>query len=256
MNIKHCCVPLRSASSKINSILTFHGFPIHPDLTRQWLVNIRRDNFTITSHTKVCSRHLSTDQLIEPTTLDGRRRLVKGAVPALFEWNGSTVETPRRSVWERAKRPADPVPPEEQHDSTRDHDYCSVPEPSALDMSLTSVEDKDKEIVDLRKELQESRVQREFGLQRFAGSDADIRFYTSTVSPVLLRFSCCAVYRTPGSLTACRCRAVPTSPGARLVEERRHPEGPCWTVFCFFKFPCRPSLLPLPPPLSHSHQGS
>uniref|UniRef100_A0A669BDV5 THAP domain-containing protein 1 n=1 Tax=Oreochromis niloticus TaxID=8128 RepID=A0A669BDV5_ORENI len=148
----HCCVPLCSASAKFNSILSFHDFPTHSDLRRQWLVNIRRDHFTITSHTRVCSRHFASDQLIEPTTLDGRRRLIKGAVPTLFEWNGYKVEPPR------------------------------LPEPSALDISASAAEDLSKDVETLRKEIQELRVQREFGLQRFAGSDTDIRFYTSVSS--------------------------------------------------------------------------
>uniref|UniRef100_A0A3B4FMM1 THAP domain-containing protein 1 n=1 Tax=Pundamilia nyererei TaxID=303518 RepID=A0A3B4FMM1_9CICH len=90
---EHCCVPLCSASAKFNGILSFHGFPTHSDLRRQWLVNIRRDHFTITSHTRVCCRHFASDQLIEPTTLRGRRRLIKGAVPTLFEWNGYNTTT-------------------------------------------------------------------------------------------------------------------------------------------------------------------
>ncbi|XP_039869404.1 uncharacterized protein LOC120722458 isoform X2 [Simochromis diagramma] len=57
-----------------------------------------------------------------------------------------------------------------KHSVTRDHDYCSVPEPSAEDLS--------KDVESLRKEIQALRVQREFGLQRFAGSDTDIQFYT------------------------------------------------------------------------------
>uniref|UniRef100_A0A669C651 THAP domain-containing protein 1 n=1 Tax=Oreochromis niloticus TaxID=8128 RepID=A0A669C651_ORENI len=137
---EHCCVPLCSASAKFNGMLSFHGFPTHSDLRRQWLVNIRRDHFTITSHTRVCSRHFASDQLIEPTTLDGRRRLIKGAVPTLFEWIGFKVEPPRRSVWERTERRPELVPPDDQeeHSLTRDHDYCSVPEPSALDIICIS----------------------------------------------------------------------------------------------------------------------
>uniref|UniRef100_A0A3P9DAU0 THAP domain-containing protein 1 n=1 Tax=Maylandia zebra TaxID=106582 RepID=A0A3P9DAU0_9CICH len=81
---EHCCVPLCSASAKFNGILSFHAFPTHSDLRRQWLVNIRRDHFTITSHTRLCCKHFASDQLIEPTTLDGRRRLIKGAVPTLL----------------------------------------------------------------------------------------------------------------------------------------------------------------------------
>uniref|UniRef100_A0A669CQ88 THAP domain-containing protein 1 n=1 Tax=Oreochromis niloticus TaxID=8128 RepID=A0A669CQ88_ORENI len=153
--------------TKFNGILSFHGFPTHSDLRRQWLVNIRRDHFMITSHTRVCSRHFASDQLIEPTTLDGRRRLIKGAVPTLFEWNGYKVEPPRRSVWERTERRPELVPPDDQeeHSLTIDHDYCSVPEPSALDMSASAAEDLSKDVETLRKEIQELRVQREFGLQ-------------------------------------------------------------------------------------------
>ncbi|XP_030607385.1 uncharacterized protein LOC115795554 [Archocentrus centrarchus] len=165
---EHCCVPLCSASSKFNGVLSFHSFPTHSDLRSRWLINIRRDPFTITSHTKVCSRHFTTDQLIEPTTPDGRRRLVRGAVPTLFEWNGFKVE---RSVWERAERPSEPVPPEEQED-----DCCSVPEPSA-----SAAEGLSTEAEDLRREIQELRAQQEFGLQRSAGSD--IRVYASEGTP-------------------------------------------------------------------------
>ncbi|KAL3969288.1 phosphatase and actin regulator 4 [Sarotherodon galilaeus] len=180
---EHCCVPLCSASAKFNGILSFHGFPTHSDLRRQWLVNIRRDHFTITSHTRVCSRHFASDQLIEPTTLDGRRQLIKGAVPTPFEWNGYKVEPPRRSVWERTERHPELVPPDDQeeHSLTRDHDYCSVPEPPFTIYHLSAAEDLSKDVETLRKEIQELRVQREFGLQRFAGSDTDIRFYTSMV---------------------------------------------------------------------------
>uniref|UniRef100_A0A669C0Y2 THAP-type domain-containing protein n=1 Tax=Oreochromis niloticus TaxID=8128 RepID=A0A669C0Y2_ORENI len=126
-------------------ILSFHDFPTHSDLRRQWLVNIRRDHFTITSHTRVCSRHFASDQLIE------------------------------------TERRPELVPPDDQeeHSLTREHDYCSVPEPSALDISASAAEDLSKDVETLRKEIQELRVQREFGLQRFAGSDTDIRFYTS-----------------------------------------------------------------------------
>ncbi|XP_033947499.2 uncharacterized protein [Pseudochaenichthys georgianus] len=60
----------------------------------------------------------------------------------------------------------------------RDHDYCSAPELASLDMSSQATEDNTKTVEDLQKQLQELRVQREFCLQRFAGSDDNIRFYT------------------------------------------------------------------------------
>lgn len=60
----------------------------------------------------------------------------------------------------------------------RGHDYCSVPEPAALDLSLCENEELKREIEDLRKQLEQAKVNSRFGLQRFAGSDEDIRFYT------------------------------------------------------------------------------
>ncbi|KAJ3599608.1 hypothetical protein NHX12_033564, partial [Muraenolepis orangiensis] len=54
----------------------------------------------------------------------------------------------------RTERSIEPVPLEEHEehiDGTKDHDYCSVPEPSAQDMAASSAEDLSKEVEDLRK---------------------------------------------------------------------------------------------------------
>uniref|UniRef100_A0A3B4DHG4 THAP domain-containing protein 1 n=1 Tax=Pygocentrus nattereri TaxID=42514 RepID=A0A3B4DHG4_PYGNA len=162
-----------------NGSLSFHSFPARSDLRSQWLINIRRDQFTISPHTKVCSRHFIPDHLIEPKTPEGRRRLTKDAVPLLFDWNGYSIQAPRLSVWERRERPADPASLEDPStDLTVDHDYCSAPEPSSLDMSCAENEDLSREVEELRNQLHELRVQLTFGLQRFSGSGEDIRFYT------------------------------------------------------------------------------
>ncbi|XP_051956678.1 uncharacterized protein LOC127625424 [Xyrauchen texanus] len=58
------------------------------------------------------------------------------------------------------------------------HDYCSVPEAAAVDMVLHENEELTREIEDLRKQLDQTKIILRFGLQRFAGSDEDIRFYT------------------------------------------------------------------------------
>uniref|UniRef100_A0A3B4DYX8 THAP domain-containing protein 1 n=1 Tax=Pygocentrus nattereri TaxID=42514 RepID=A0A3B4DYX8_PYGNA len=166
--------------------LSFHSFPARSDLRSQWLINIRRDQFTVSPHTKVCSRHFIPDHLIEPKTPEGRRRLTKDAVPLLFERNGYSIQAPRLSVWERRQRPADPTSLEDPSaDLTVDHDYCSAPEPSSLDMSCAENEDLSREVEELRNQLHELHVQLTFGLQRFSGSDEDIRFYTSAVSDYL-----------------------------------------------------------------------
>ncbi len=87
-------------------------------------------------------------------------------------------------VWERQERPPLPESDMEENEMEIDrghavgHDYCSVPEPAALDLSLCENEELKREIEDLRKQLEQAKVNSRFGLQRFAGSDEDIRFYT------------------------------------------------------------------------------
>ncbi|CAM4729741.1 unnamed protein product [Leuciscus chuanchicus] len=58
------------------------------------------------------------------------------------------------------------------------HDYCSVPEAAALDMVLHENEELTRKIEDIRKQLDQTKITLRFGLQRFAGSDEDIPFYT------------------------------------------------------------------------------
>ena len=86
-------------------------------------------------------------------------------------------------MWERVDRFVETAPPEDEVDLLfNDQDYCSVSETTAMDMSASAVESVSNEVQELRKELQELRLQREFGLQRSAGSDADIRIYTREVT--------------------------------------------------------------------------
>ncbi|CAJ1078014.1 uncharacterized protein LOC116729894 [Xyrichtys novacula] len=173
---EHCCVPLCTASSKYNGVLSFHCFPKVPALRRQWLVNIRREKLLITSHTKVCSRHFSFDYLVQPTTPVGRMRLVKCAVPTLFQWNEYNVQKARSNVSVRAGEPSEPDPEDEHKhniDFLMDHDYCSAPEPAAMDISASTAKDMPNKNKDPKKEIQEPHVQQEFGLQRLAGSGAD-----------------------------------------------------------------------------------
>uniref|UniRef100_A0A8B9GTX4 THAP domain-containing protein 1 n=1 Tax=Astyanax mexicanus TaxID=7994 RepID=A0A8B9GTX4_ASTMX len=88
---EHCCVPLCQASSKYNKVLSFHTFPSDAENRLKWNFAIRRENFTVTPHTRVCSRHFKKEDLREPESKSGRRLLKKGAVPMLFEWNNFSV---------------------------------------------------------------------------------------------------------------------------------------------------------------------
>ncbi|CAM4537219.1 unnamed protein product [Leuciscus chuanchicus] len=59
-----------------------------------------------------------------------------------------------------------------------DHDYSSVPEPAFMDSVIDENRNLKEENDSLKKEIQELKICCKFGLQRFAHSDDDIRFYT------------------------------------------------------------------------------
>uniref|UniRef100_A0A3Q0R0A9 THAP domain-containing protein 1 n=1 Tax=Amphilophus citrinellus TaxID=61819 RepID=A0A3Q0R0A9_AMPCI len=116
--------------SRYNRVLSFFHFPADEELRRQWIVAIRRENLAIKAHTRVCSRHFKPEDIKEPASETGRRRLKKGAVPALFEWNNYSV--PRPGVWERRQRPPpegsgeeDNMPTNATVDVLKEHDYAS-----------------------------------------------------------------------------------------------------------------------------------
>ena len=96
--------------------------------------------------------------MIEPRHASSRRRLEHGSVPLLFSWNNFTLPTDSDSdtTTENEDPPMEVVP-------YQDHDYCSSPEPA---------------VADLEKPLLEMSISSKFGLERFAASDEDIRFYT------------------------------------------------------------------------------
>uniref|UniRef100_A0A3Q3SZ89 THAP-type domain-containing protein n=1 Tax=Mastacembelus armatus TaxID=205130 RepID=A0A3Q3SZ89_9TELE len=149
---EHCCVPMCTSSSKFNGVLSFHGFPRDVQLRKRWLVNIRRDKFTVTAHT----------------------------VPVLFQWNDYSIPSPRLSVWDRVSTPEPSAGDEQLMDCTpaADHDYSSVPEPAFLDTAVDKHMQLEEKIDALMKEIQELKLLSTFGIERFAQSDVNIRFYT------------------------------------------------------------------------------
>ncbi|XP_067275446.1 uncharacterized protein [Pseudorasbora parva] len=179
---EHCCVPLCSASSRYNSHLSFHRFPKDTNLRAQWLHKIRRARFSVTTHTKVCSRHFTENEIC--TSAKGRRVLAAGSVPSLFEWNNYT-KVSRAGVWERRSRPPSPEPdpprPEEDIEHPAmvpmvvDHDYATS---RTVCVDRKQYEDALREIEALREQLQTVHLHHSFGLKRFASSPEDIRFYT------------------------------------------------------------------------------
>ncbi|CAM4691323.1 unnamed protein product [Leuciscus chuanchicus] len=187
----HCSVPLCAVSSRYNSEVSFHRFPHQPEVRAQWLVKIRRENFTPTDNTRVCSRHFKLEDFITTTT--GRRKLVQGAVPCLFEWNNFCLTAPRCSVWERCpKRPSPPPDPlsetagsdcEMEVTLPLEHDSSVTPKTSVTPSELAEENEKLKQKVqEQQQQIETLQLQSRFGVERLAGSDEDIRFYTRFAS--------------------------------------------------------------------------
>uniref|UniRef100_A0A8C7WRT9 THAP domain-containing protein 1 n=1 Tax=Oryzias sinensis TaxID=183150 RepID=A0A8C7WRT9_9TELE len=93
---QHCCVPLCANSSKYNSSISFHSFPVDVSVRAEWMVRVRREDFTPSKMSHVCSRHFQKGDFVNnPGKL---RKLKKGAIPTLFSWNDFQIPAPRASV--------------------------------------------------------------------------------------------------------------------------------------------------------------
>ncbi|KAF3851634.1 hypothetical protein F7725_013406, partial [Dissostichus mawsoni] len=135
------------------------------------MIKVRRHNFNPTKNTRVCSRHFRPGDLL--VTAGGLNRVQKGATPVLFAWNNYELPTPRRNVWERRPRAESPTPDmtaeyEVETVAPPDHDYCLNPATAVMA----------NQIRELQLQLEVLQLRSRFGIQRLAGSDEDIRFYT------------------------------------------------------------------------------
>ncbi|XP_058879601.1 transcription factor E2F6-like isoform X1 [Acipenser ruthenus] len=100
----HCCVPCCVSDSRydLEKKMSFHRFPKEAKMRKEWVQKIRRDigpNFQITDNTRVCSNHFKNVNFIK--TLTGKRTLIAGTVPTIFEW---TTEKPPRPTLKRRHR--------------------------------------------------------------------------------------------------------------------------------------------------------
>ncbi|XP_059377116.1 uncharacterized protein LOC132113336 [Carassius carassius] len=62
--------------------------------------------------------------------------------------------------------------------STNDHYYSTAPQSAFVDSVLEENERLREEIDHVRQQMEQMSLKQRFGLQRFTGSDSDIRFYT------------------------------------------------------------------------------
>nr|XP_695963.3 uncharacterized protein si:ch211-262i1.5 isoform X1 [Danio rerio] len=177
---RYCCVPFCKISSRFNSVISFHKLPLDRATRKMWLHNIRRKTFEVSPHVRVCSRHFTNDDFIEPSYPTARRLLKKGAVPTLFRWNNDSTSGQKRfRLWEKkasssSDQEEELVPMDFQHE---DHNYYCTSRVQN-DEVVDPTDDLRNEVEVLKRKVAEFSVNQRFCLGRFAASDDDIRFYT------------------------------------------------------------------------------
>uniref|UniRef100_A0A3B3I0M3 THAP domain-containing protein 1 n=1 Tax=Oryzias latipes TaxID=8090 RepID=A0A3B3I0M3_ORYLA len=73
--------------------ISFHSFPKDMSVRAEWIVRVRREDFTPSKTSRVCSRHFQKGDFVNnPGKL---RKLKKGAIPTLFSWNDFQIPAPR-----------------------------------------------------------------------------------------------------------------------------------------------------------------
>uniref|UniRef100_A0A668S9M9 THAP domain-containing protein 1 n=1 Tax=Oreochromis aureus TaxID=47969 RepID=A0A668S9M9_OREAU len=158
-------------STKSSVSHLFHSFPKDSELRAQWLIKIRRDGFTVTTRSRVCSRHFETGEIFVSSS--GKRCLQPKAVPSLFHWNNFSKKTERPGVWEHYNT-------EDENDVsdmpitgctesapasiplTEEHDYAASP---LLVVDRIKYETMSREIEELRRQLESYHLTQGFGLQ-------------------------------------------------------------------------------------------
>ena len=145
-------------NTKRDQELSFHKFPKDESMKLKWSNAIKRKDFVPGEHHRVCSLHFQ-----------GGKKMGLTDVPVIFPL---------------LPQPKFRKPPREREllPNPAKRKRCTL----SVILSENAVVDEDdederikmqQEIDQLSKQLEQLAVEK-FGLQRFAGSDSDIRFYT------------------------------------------------------------------------------
>lgn len=201
----HCCVPRctrKGYRTDEGEKISYFQFPKLGDLKQKWIHTIRRDEgseFTISKHTRVCSRHFKLEDLKK--SFNGIVTLKPGAVPSKFSWS---VPSPakRKPPKERHSLPAEVVnsspslftldlePPNVVHDNnenTAQRDTAMAERIVSLESELAKALSEIRTMTEVNEQLRkqvktlefqvkaaESHV---FKIENFT-SDKDITLYT------------------------------------------------------------------------------
>ena len=154
-----CCVPGCYTNTKKNRELSFHKFPMEKSIREKWVNAIKRKNFYPSEHHHVYSQHFH-----------GGKKQGSTDVPAIFPLLPQPKQ--RKAPMLRAA-----VLPREKKTKT---ETCVMAKPlaDALVEEVSYLYQLVSHVDSDRVSLKQEQDNLKFGLQRFAGSDEDIRFYT------------------------------------------------------------------------------
>ncbi|XP_029690930.1 THAP domain-containing protein 6-like [Takifugu rubripes] len=144
---EHCaaysCTNRRTTGSRARGI-TFHRFPKDKDKRKKWELALRREGFTATESSVICSQHFKQDDFDRTGQVV---RLKDGVIPSLFSFlvhlqrpeKGRTTSTSRKA--EGSPSVATRGDPEastsySQPEPNDDHSYALPASPSALKARL------------------------------------------------------------------------------------------------------------------------
>nr|XP_037278211.1 THAP domain-containing protein 6-like [Rhipicephalus microplus] len=146
-----CCAVNCTSRPEKSSGKTFHLFPrSKPDLYRRWVVNLRRDKWTPSPGSSLCSDHF-TDNCFDRT--GARTRLQPDAVPTLFSFPKHLEKrTAERKPPKQRTAIVDVTPVEQPNDNTpttvqensahvAEHSYAVLDTPKTLKRKLDACTD-------------------------------------------------------------------------------------------------------------------
>ena len=156
-----CCVPGCYSNSKKHKKLSFHKFPLDDALRRKWTNEIKRKDFVPNEHHKVCSLHFRNGKKMGSTD-----------VPVIFPL------LPKPTFRKPPKQRSAPLTTTKSATlKSAVVSHSSGPEVETAKTTEVLISELQQEIAELKLQLQAMPVEK-FGLDRFAGNDDDIRFYT------------------------------------------------------------------------------
>ncbi|XP_071061508.1 THAP domain-containing protein 6-like [Pseudochaenichthys georgianus] len=139
----YCCANRRTIANRGRGI-TFHKFPKDKDMRKKWEVALRREGFTASESSVICSEHCKQDEFDRTGQII---RLRDGVIPSIFSFpvhlqrleKGRTTSTSRKAEESLSVAPQDDPEASTSHSQPQpndDHSYVSPASPTALKARL------------------------------------------------------------------------------------------------------------------------